>query len=135
MPDEPKRLCIEPNKYTTRKPKIPTKPLSITDKMTSTKVASQRTDTKTCLRVAGTAAAPLTGRIRSVIPMNVETPSTGGFMGTISTCEEQRLGLDHSCSNAHPFEKQKQSSDLPRLDVPGLVRPTLRCHTHGMLLW
>ena len=66
--DEPKRLCGEQNENSTQSSQTPNKPLWTTDKGTDTKVSNQRTDTKTCLWFAGTAAASLTGGIRSVMP-------------------------------------------------------------------
>ncbi len=100
MPDEPKRLCIEPNKHTTRRPKTPTKALWTTDKMTDTKVAKQRTDTKACHRVAVTAAAPLTGGIRSVMHV----------------CAEN-LQREDSCERSQP-DKNKDGGQSTAVQAP-----------------
>ena len=68
--DEPKRLCGEQNKNSTQSSRTPNKPLWTTEGGgTDTKVSTQRTDTKTCLWCAGTAAAALTGGIQSVMPV------------------------------------------------------------------
>ena len=67
--DEPKRLCGEQHKNSTQVSRTPNQPLWTTEGGTATKVSNQRTDTKTCLLCAGTAAASLTGGIRSVMPV------------------------------------------------------------------